>query len=459
MSAQEKMMEVSELIQAVNGKPSTPDANCSIYGITTDTRAIKQGDLFIALQGENFNGHDFIDTAIKAGASCVVAHKDLPTASVPVVYVKDTRLALGHLAKWWRNRFKGKLVALTGSNGKTTVKEMIASILRVAADNSKDVLATEGNFNNDIGMPLTLLKLREHHKYAVIEMGMNHLGEISYLTNIARPDVALINNAHRAHVGEVGSVENIAKAKGEIFEGLKENGTAVLNADDSFYSLWKELTKDKHQISFGLDSGEIKADYVEADYGASLKINSSKGAIDIALKVPGKHNIRNALAASAAAIALGIPPQAISQGLSSFPGTKGRLQRKPGLNGSTIMDDTYNANPDSMIAAISVLAKIDGIKIFVMGDMGELGSGADEFHAEIGKKAREANIDVLLTLGKSSVLATNEFGEGSRHFLDVQDLIQALVPLLNSESIALIKGSRFMKMERVVEAVLEKSKK
>ena len=447
-------MTLKEAAEAVHGELTPATAAGVIRGVTTDSRAVSPDDLFVALAGEKFDGHDFVAATARAGAACALLHKVLPeNPGIPVIRVADTRLALGKLAGWWRDRFRGRLVALTGSNGKTTVKEMTAAILRTACDDDAAVLATEGNFNNDIGMPLTLLKLRERHHFAVIEMGMNHLGEIDYLSRIARPDAALINNAHRAHVGELGSVANIARAKGEIFAGLKADGVALINADDAFADYWSKQAAGRKQIGFGIHNGAVRAEYSETGAGSEIRFATPRGDIGTTLRVPGEHNVYNATAACAIAVALDVSPDAIARGLAAYSGTKGRLQRKTGLHGAVVIDDTYNANPDSMAAAVAVLAKAAGRKIFVMGDMGELGPDAAAMHAEIGTLARGAGIDTLLAMGDQSVQAVRAFGLGAEHFAEIVDLAGVLRPLLNRDTTVLVKGSRFMRMERVVEAI------
>lgn len=448
------MMTLMEVAQAVDGELTPADAQALITGVSTDSRHVAQGDLFVALAGEKFDGHDFVAATARAGAACALLHKLLPESpGIPVIRVADTRLAFGRLAARWRDRYQGKLTALTGSNGKTTVKDMTAAILRAACGDDAAVLATEGNFNNDIGMPLTLLKLRGRHRFAVIEMGMNHLGEIDYLTRIARPDVALINNAHRAHVGELGSIDNIARAKGEIFAGLKPDGVAVINADDAFAPLWSELAAGRRQISFGIASGMVRAEYTDTETGAAIRFATPHGEIRTTLRVPGEHNVRNATAACAIAVALDISAHAITDGLRGYLGTKGRLQRRAGMHGATVIDDTYNANPDSMAAAIMVLARAPGKKIFVMGDMGELGVDAREMHAEVGILAREAGVNRLFALGELAAHAVPTFGNGGEFFPSIADLAAALRPLMSQDTTVLVKGSRFMRMERLVEAI------
>jgi UDP-N-acetylmuramoyl-tripeptide--D-alanyl-D-alanine ligase len=351
------------------------------------------------------------------------------------------------------------LVALTGSSGKTTVKEMLASILRVAAGGGLAddvVLATRGNLNNDIGMPLMLLELADHHRYAVIEMGMNHAGEIRYLARLADPDVALVTNAGHAHIEFLGSQEAIARAKGEIFEGLGPAGTAVINADDQYASLWRELASGKPRVEFGLEkpaavTGSYRLHEVESD----IVLKTPAGEAATRLSAPGVHNVRNALAAAATAVALDIPVSVIAAGLERFSGIKGRLQIKPANKGAVLIDDTYNANPESVRAAIDVLARALGVRIFVFGDMGELGPDAAQLHAEVGAHARDAGIDRMMTLGQHSAQAARAFGAGAIHYNRIEVLLSDLANALASRVTVLVKGSRFMRMERVVEACVD----
>ncbi|WP_124703167.1 UDP-N-acetylmuramoyl-tripeptide--D-alanyl-D-alanine ligase [Sulfuriferula multivorans] len=419
--------------------------------VATDTRTIQPGDLFVALKGENFDGHYFAQQALDNGAAAVMIAADSGCSAQPALLVDDTRLALGQLAAWWRTQMPARLVAITGSNGKTTVKEMLASILS-AASSSAAVLSTQGNFNNDIGMPLTLLRLRPQHVYGVIEMGMNHSGEIDYLTRLARPDVALVNNAGAAHVGMLGSVENVARAKGEIFAGLEESGTAIINADDANAGLWRALAG-KHQImDFGLEHGAVRGGYRASARGSEVTAATPIGPLQFNLRVAGEHNVRNALAATAAALALGVGASAIVDGLGRFEGVAGRLQFKLALHGATLIDDTYNANPDSVNAALAVLAAIPGKKIVVLGDMGELGEDAAAMHADIGRAARAANVNRLLALGEMSAAAVTTFGAGAMHFERIEELLAELENRLDAGVTVLVKGSRFMQMERVVKS-------
>jgi UDP-N-acetylmuramoyl-tripeptide--D-alanyl-D-alanine ligase len=375
------------------------------------------------------------------------------TKNARLLVVPDSRIALGQLAAWWRSQFDIPLIAITGSNGKTTVKELLASVLRQVAGED-GVLATVGNLNNDIGMPLTLLSLRGSHRYAVIEMGMNHLGEISYLSRIAKPGVALINNAGSAHIGELGSIEAIARAKGEIFDGMDASGIAIINNDDAHADYWRGLVRSRKVFDFGLDrKAAVSARYELTDAGSLMTIQTPEGQFVATLNVPGMHNVKNALAAATAAYALQIGPQAIAAGLGAYQGVKGRLQLKRLPSGALLLDDTYNANPESMKAAISVLASREGRKLFVMGDMGELGENAEAMHLSIGEFAKRAGVDRLFAFGAMSALAARSFGDSGRHFGSVQDLALAVTEAATPDSTVLVKGSRFMGMERVVEAL------
>jgi UDP-N-acetylmuramoyl-tripeptide--D-alanyl-D-alanine ligase len=329
---------------------------------------------------------------------------------------------------------------------------MLAAILRAATGDAESVLATKGNFNNDIGMPLTLLRLRATHRYAVIEMGMNHPHEIDYLTRIARPDVALVNNATGAHLQGLGSVEGVARAKGEIFAGLASGGTAVINADDVYAELWRTLADKNRAFDFALEHpAAVQGRWTAQGYGGALQARTPAGELRVLLQVPGEHNARNALAAATAALALQVPLATIVQGLEGFGGVAGRLQRMQALHGATLIDDTYNANPASMHAALEVLAQAPGKRIFVLGDMGELGADAAQFHQEIGIAARELGIERLFALGELSAGAVREFGAAAQHFADIEELKAVLDKELDAQTTVLVKGSRFMKMERVVQ--------
>ena len=456
------MMRLAEAAQALNARHQGDDV--LFTGVSTDSRTLNRGDLFVALTGERFDGHQFVHTAQQQGAAAAMVGVDandaIVTTDLPLMQVENTQHGLGQLAAYWRQRFDMPVIAVTGSNGKTTVKEMLAAILREAVndseqpaqDTSTQVLATTGNLNNEIGLPLMLLRLRKTHRYAVFEMGMNHAGEIDYLTHLARPDVALITNANAAHIEGLGSIDAVAHAKGEIFNGLDARGTAVVNADDCYAPLWRELAGNRKIIEFGLQScAQISAAFETGILGSRVQLKLPGGVQRISLKVPGLHNVRNSLAAAAAAVALGIDDRAIATGLEHFTGVKGRLQIIQGLRKSVLIDDSYNANPGSVRAAMAVLAAAPGKRIMVLGDMGELGATALELHREIGAEARELKLDKLLTLGELSRSASEAYGKNGHHFSEMEALLDALENWLDADVTVLIKGSRFMHMERLVE--------
>lgn len=445
-------MYLSEAATALNAKLVGSDVQFDSVG--SDSRNIKAGQLFVALKGANFDGNIFAAEAIKKGAAAAII-SDASADVAPALLVADTRLALGVLAKYWRGKFKVPLVAVTGSNGKTTTKEMLTAILSIAAGTSDKVHATYGNLNNDIGLPLTLLKIRDQHRYVVAEMGMNHLGEIDYLTHIASPNVAVINNANTAHIGELGSRENIAKAKGEIFSGLAQDGIAVINADSDFSDYWKSLNANRKIVTFALEkTADVTASYQEQAGLSQVVLTTPNGEVSFELKVEGVHNISNALAAAATAHALGVSNADIAAGLGNFGGVYARLERKLAVNGAVLIDDTYNANPDSMRAAIDVLAKQAGEKLLVLGDMGELGADAKAMHFEIGAYAKTAGLNKLYCLGEMSAEMVKGFGAGAEHFATPEAIAQKVIPQLNNKTTALVKGSRFMRMERVVDLLL-----
>jgi UDP-N-acetylmuramoyl-tripeptide--D-alanyl-D-alanine ligase len=421
-------------------------------GVSTDSRRLRRGELFVALVGDRFDGHDFLSGAQAAGAAAALVSRPNPHLNLPQIVVGDTLQALGLLGKGWRARFNVAVIAVTGSNGKTTVKDMLAGILRVHAGDAAAVLATEGNLNNAIGLPLMLLRLTDQHRYAVFEMGMNHLGEIDYLTRLAQPKVALVNNAQRAHIGELGSQDKIAEAKGEIYAGLEPQGIAIVNADDRYCNYWLELNAGRAVLTFG-QSERAQVRGVQRE-GERMDIYTQGATVSLTLQVPGEHNVKNALAAAAAAQAVGVPLPVIAEGLTSFEGAKGRLQRKPGLRGATILDDTYNANPDSAKAGIRVLVGRPGRTFLVLGDMGELGAFSREAHAEVGQFARKSQVDQLFALGNAAAESAQAFGDGGRHFADLESLIAAVLRDIDSDVTVLVKGSRFMQMERVVERLV-----
>lgn len=433
-----------------------------VNGLCTDSRTVTPGSLFIALRGERFDAHDFLEQVVAQGAAAVVVERVPAGLAVPALVVSDTRAALGTIGQRWRQQFTLPLIAVTGSNGKTTVKEMIAAIL-VAAFGMGKSLATRGNFNNEIGVPLTLLRLEAGHQAAVIELGMNHPGEIALLTALAEPTVALVNNAQREHQEFMASVAAVAEENGNVIRGLPVNGIAVFPADDSYTGLWRSYATDKAgSISFGLTpDADVSGSYTNATngFGSELIVTVPTAAgpqtFAVQLSAAGEHNVRNALAAIACTVAIGIDIAAIKRGLESFVPVSGRLQRKlaqaAGCIGALVIDDTYNANPDSVRAAIDVLAQTAGPRLLVLGDMGEVGDEGRQFHQEIGAYAKQRGITRLFTLGGLAADASAAFGPQAQHFNDIATLLAALDVSMTPDTKVLIKGSRFMKMERAVQ--------
>lgn len=430
------------------------DTDISFTGCSTDTRTIEKNNLYIALKGERFDGHDFFQQAQENGAVCFLSEQDL-NSDLPTIQVKDTKLAMGRLAQAWHDKLNKPTVAVTGSNGKTTVKEMVKQILSCAGS----VHATKGNLNNDIGVPLTLFMLSDDDDYAVIEMGANHIGEISYLTSLASPDVATITQCAPAHLEGFGSIEGVAKAKSEIFEGLGNEGIAVINADDDYADYWRKAVQGKSILNFGVNNkADVFATDIKVDLnGCAFILNTPNGKIDIQLNLLGEHNIMNALAASACSIAIGVSLETVQQGLSAMQAVKGRLQRVQGLNNSLIIDDTYNANPKSLSAAIDTVTADEKQSFLVLGDMGELGDDALTMHQEAGAYAKQQSINRLFTLGDLSQAATKSFGEGASAYANHAELAEALKPLLNENIVVLVKGSRTMHMEDIVSSIAEVS--
>ena len=425
------------------------DAAFSTAGI--DSRVLPPGALFVALTGLRVDGHDFVAAARERGACAALVSRKVADP-LPQICVADTRRALGQLAAAWRSRFTGPLIALTGSNGKTTLKEMIAAILRVRGT----TLATEGNLNNDLGVPLTLLRLNAEHRYAVIEMGANHHGEIAYLTGLARPDVAIINNAGPCHLDGFGDVAGVARGKGEIFQGLGPDGVAIINRDDEYADSWAGLNPGRRIASFGLEQSATVRGEILDPVSNRFRLIAPEGEIEINLPLPGRHNIRNALAAAAAALTVGATLADIRQGLEGLRGVGGRLQRLHGRHGGAVIHDAYNANPASLAAALAAVGAEPGRKWLVLGDMLELGPTADALHAHSGREARSAGFERLYTLGEHSRAAAAAFAEGGNHYQDVDRLIADLSRDLQSDppGVVLIKGSRGLRMERVVAALV-----
>ena len=431
------------------------DGSVAPLRIHTDTRSLRPGDLFVALKGEHFDAHDFLPQARAAGAVAAIAQHGLAQAGLPGFEVADTRLALGQIGAAWRSQFSLPLVAVTGSNGKTTVTQMIAAILR--AWKPEAAFATEGNLNNDIGVPLTLLRLRATHEVGVVELGMNHPGEIAYLADLVRPTVALVNNAHREHLEFMATVQAVALENGSVLASLDASGTAVFPADDAYTGVWRHLAGARPVMTFALEGpADVTGSAKWNGDGWRVDARTPSGPLAFALHIAGRHNVKNALAATACALAAGVPTAFISAGLSAFMPVKGRSRALsvplPGRT-VTLVDDTYNANPDSMQAALQVLAELPGPRLLVMGDMGEVGDQGPQFHGEAGRNARSLGIEKLFTLGEQSQGAGAAFGE-SRHFTGMVELSSAVVDELPHVASVLVKGSRFMKMERVVQAVM-----
>jgi len=423
-------------------------ADAAYSGVGTDSRAISPGSLYVALRGERFDAHDFLPQVMAAGAAGAVVSRgaELP---LPQIEVEDTRLALGRLAAAWRAKLGVQVIAVTGSNGKTTVKEMLAAILGAQGP----VLATRGNLNNDIGVPLTLLGLGFEHRSAIVEMGCSAPGEIAYLTAIVRPAVAVINNAGPAHLDGFGTVAAVARGKGEILQGLAESGVAVFNGDDPYASLWRSLAGARRSLSFGLGAScEVRGELLQGP-GNRFSVHAGADSVQVDLPLPGRHNVMNALAAAAAAWAAGLSLEAVSAGLARVAGVPGRLQLRPGLGGSQLIDDSYNANPVSLRAAMQTLAGLGGRGWLVLGDMAELGEDAIALHAQAGLEACRLGLERLYALGPMSAEAAQAFDGGVRRYAELEPLVASLRDDLQRAGAGvhvLVKGSRSARMERVV---------
>ncbi|ABM38718.1 UDP-N-acetylmuramoyl-tripeptide--D-alanyl-D-alanine ligase [Polaromonas naphthalenivorans] len=449
------MMSLQQALGCLPSARLVGDGHVVPLRVHTDTRSLQPGDLFVALKGEHFDAHEFLPQARAQGAVAAIAQHGLREAGLPGLEVADTRLALGQLAAGWRSQFGLPLIAVTGSNGKTTVTQMIAAILRAWKPDA--ALATEGNLNNDIGVPLTLLRLRASHQVGVIELGMNHPGEIAYLAHLARPSVALVNNAQREHLEFMATVEAVAQENGSVLASLDADGIAVFPADDVYTAVWRRLAGERQVLTFALAApADVTASARWEGDGWQVEAQTPSGPIEFSLHIAGRHNVKNALAATASALAAGVPLSFIAAGLSAFVPVKGRSRAlSVPLQGRslTLIDDTYNANPDSMQAAIQVLAELPGPRLLVMGDMAEVGSQGPQFHDEAGRNAAAQGIEKLFTLGEQSQGACAAFGEGC-HFSDMAELTAAVVAELPHVTSILVKGSRFMKMERIVQAVV-----
>ncbi len=423
-------------------------------GVSTDTRSLREDELFFALEGPNFDGRDYVNKAGASGAAGAVV-KSKTDASLTQITVDDARLALGRLAAAWREQLAATIVGVTGSNGKTTVKELIKACLQQQGP----AFATRGNFNNDIGMPLMLVRIKKEHRFAVLEMGANHAGEIAYLASLAKPAIAVITNAAAAHLEGFGSIEGVSQAKGEILQGLGRDGIAVLNADDDYFSYWASQVEDGQVVSFGLGAGaDVRAMDIETGVdGSSFKLQLPDAEQAIDLPLVGTHNVRNACAAAAVAHVCGVAPADIKTALESVAPVGGRLQPLSGCNGATLFDDTYNANPLSVVAAAEFLASLPGDNWLVLGDMKELGDDAAGMHRAVGEAARDCGIDRLFVIGELSRNTVEGFGEHGSWYSNADALIDDLSTALSSSVNVLVKGSRSMRMEIIVEALRERA--
>jgi len=453
-------MSLREASAAIGAKAQ---GDARFLSVSTDSRTLARGALFVALRGERFDGHQFLSAARERGAAAAMVDEasqpDAEGARLPLLVVADTRLGLGRLASGWRARFDIPLVAVTGSNGKTTVKEMIAAILRAHFGDAQ-ALATEGNLNNDVGLPLTVLRLRASHRAAVIEIGMNHPGETASLAAIAGPTVALVNNAQREHQEFMKDVAAVAREHAAVFDALRPGGAAVINADDEFAAYWRGLLAGRRVRDFGVERpAQVSGRHEIANFGSRIELRAPEGAARIELHASGRHNVLNACAAAASALEAGASLSSVAKGLAAFRPVGGRMARLAARSGASLIDDSYNANPDSVRAAIDVLADEPGTRFLLLGDMGEVGERGPEFHTEAGRYARERGIDRLYATGELCRAAVAAFGKGARHFATIDELAAAAREEVVSGTVALVKGSRFMRMERVVQALVAEPQK
>ncbi len=446
-------VSLSQLAGILSGQLHGADAD--IVDVTTDTRKLTSGCLFVALKGERFDAHDFAEEAVKDGAGALLVSRKLPI-DVPQLVVEDTRQAFGQLAAWVRQQVPTRVVALTGSSGKTSVKEMTAAILRQCGN----TLYTAGNLNNDIGVPMTLLRLTPEYDYAVIELGANHQGEIAWTVSLTRPEAALVNNLAAAHLEGFGSLAGVAKAKGEIFAGLPANGIAIVNADNNDWLNWQEVIGTRKTWRFSPDTAnsDFTATNVHiTSHGTEFTLQTPTGDIEITMPLPGRHNIANALAATALAMAVGAPHEAVKAGLAELKAVPGRLYPIQLAPTQLLLDDSYNANVGSMTAAAQVLSEMPGFRVMVVGDMGELGNEAQDCHRQVGEAAKAAGIDCVLSVGVLSEIIS-QASEAGEHFTDKKAVIARLHALIAEHAIItiLVKGSRSAAMEEVVRALQEK---
>jgi len=444
---------LSDAAQWSGAKHLGQDAEFS--GINIDSRLVSPGSLFVALTGAHHDGHDHLDEAHSRGAVAAFVARPVPT-SLPLLIAEYMVLALGRLATAWRRQFQLPVIAVLGSNGKTTVKEFTAAILRQRYGDS--VLATQDNQNNALGVPLNLFRLNSRHRAAVLELGANGYGEIAALSEMAKPDIAIITNAGLDHLAGFGGREGAARANGEVFSAMNSNGIAVLNGDDECLPIWRQQAGDRLCLHFGFKSGtDVRGNWQPRFDGGDLTIESPWGRIQTRLQLMGRHNALNALAAAAACLVLDIEQEAIAAGLAAVRPVAGRLQFRLGAGGACIIDDTYNANPSSLAAALETLATMPGKKLLVLGDMAELGDDADTWHSWAGQAARAAGVVELFAMGDLAGIAAESFGEGAHHLTDDQALVKALLPRLRRGVIVLVKGSRCMAMESLVAELMHRT--
>ena len=447
-------MRLSEIAKTTKGTHVGSDV--AIASVSIDTRAIQPGDMYVAIKGDQFDGNEFVDKAEQAGAAAAILNKGF-TSNLPHILVDDTRLALGQLAGAWRDKATAKVVGITGSNGKTTVKEMTAAVLATAGS----TLFTKGNLNNDIGVPLTLLRLNEGHRFAVIEMGANHIGEIAYTSALAKSDVVILNNAGAAHIEGFGSLDGIAKGKGEIIETLKPDGVAILNKDDKYFDYWLSIAGNRKFLSFGLNENvdisarNIQTEIIDSAFYTAFYLVTAKAMMKVHLKLAGQHNVLNALAATAAGLALGLNLEQIKAGLENVQPVTGRMQPLVGRSGNIVIDDTYNANSASLEAGLDVLVNCKGKHWVVLGAFGELGSESAKIHEELGQLLSSKGVVRLLALGSDAKNTVRVFGKGATFFDSQKDMIGTLKEELKGDETILVKGSRTQRMENVVAALVE----
>jgi UDP-N-acetylmuramoyl-tripeptide--D-alanyl-D-alanine ligase len=451
------LMQLNEISTIVGGK--LMGGSLSIDKVSIDTRTLQPGDLYLAIKGPNFDGNDFVAQAEAAGAAAVLLGREVNT-ELPKIVVKDTHVALAQLARAVRQKSALPLCAITGSNGKTTVKEMIAAILSV----NTEVLSTQGNFNNDIGVPLTLLRLQQRHRYAVVEMGANHPGEIHYIGQLAQPDVAVITNVGEAHIEGFDDLAGVAKAKSELIQSLAEDGTVILNTDDEFFEFWQGIAAKQKVISFGLsDNADVSASEINSriegkQFITEFTLRTADAAMAMQLSLAGKHNVMNALAAASACLAMGVELKQIQQGLGKVKPVAGRLEPMLGSKGNIIINDSYNANPSSLRVALDVLKLCAGEPWVILGEFGELGIGSKKIHTELGDLIKSRDVVRLLAVGSYAESTVSAFGKGASFYQTQSTLIEALLNEISGKEALLVKGSRAQHMERVTDALLEEGR-